>query len=460
MALVDIRGRPLVPTVRSNPRIALGVSGTSAFGGYVQTGERNPKLLGIRRYETFTEILVNASIVGACIRLFLNLIARAEWTVEPVDDSGEARAHAEMLEEWLIDDPATSWRRIVRRSAAYVFYGFSIQEWTMVKKGNVLTFKDIAPRAQKTIERWAVEDSGEVHGVWQRSPHTGQEIFLPRNRIVYLVDDSLNDSPEGLGILRHMVDPAARLKKLLKLETMGFETDLGGIPIGRAPLAALNAEVAAGKIKAVDAETSLEAMRTFLKVPVRTPDKSLILDSAVYSGEDDAASPSQTHQWGIDLLEAQSKGLDAVHTAIERTNRDLARIMGCEQLLLGGDGAGSFALSEQKAAQLFLIIDATLQEIADTYERDLVTPIWTLNGLNPDLMPELKPASPSFNDVGEIAVVLRDLATAGSTILPNDPVVRDIYGRLGLPFEERDGSEDLDESLIGREGEEPEEGEI
>ncbi len=459
MALVDTRGRPLVPTRRTSPRISIGVSGTTAYGGYVQSGERNPRLIGFRRYETFTDILVNASIVSACIRLFLNLIAKADWTVEPVDDSGDARAHAEMLEEWLIHDPATSWRRIVRRSAGYVFYGFSIQEWTMMPKDNVLTFKDIAPRAQKTIERWAVEDSGEVHGVWQRSPHTGAEIFLPRNRIVYLVDDSLNDSPEGLGILRHMVDPAERLKKLQKLETMGFETDLGGIPIGRAPLAELDKAVQAEKIEAADAKASLDALRAFLKNPVRTPDKSLILDSAVYAGEDDAASPSQVHQWGIDLLEAESKGLDAVHTAIERTNRDLARILGCEQLLLGGDGAGSFALSEQKAAQLFLIIDATLQEIADSYERDLVDPIWKFNGLDPDLKPELKPASPSFNDVGEITVALRDLATAGAIILPNDPVVRDIYGRLGLPFEERDEADDLDDSLVGREGEELEEGE-
>ena len=457
MAVLDVRGRPVIPTVRTSPRISLGVSGTTAFGGFVQSNERNAKLIGFRRYETFTDILVNASIVGACIRLFLNLIAKADWTVEPVDDSAEAKAHAEMLEAWLIDDPETSWRRIVRRSAAYVFYGFSIQEWTMKPKDGVLTFKDIAPRAQKTIERWAVEHSGEVHGVWQRSPHTGQEIFLPRNRIVYLVDDSLNDSPEGLGILRHMVDPAARLKKLHNLETMGFETDLGGIPIGRAPLQNLSEQILAETITAADAEKSLEALRSFLKKPVRTPDKSLILDSAVYAGEDDAASPSQVHQWGIDLLEAEAKGLDAVHTAIERTNRDLARIMGCEQLLLGGDGAGSFALSEQKAAQLFLIIDATLNEIADSYERDLVVPIWNLNGLDPDLMPELKPASPSFNDVGEITVALRDLATAGAIILPNDPVVRDIYGRLGLPFEER-SPEDLEESLIGREEEGLEEG--
>jgi hypothetical protein len=36
--------------------------------------------------------------------------------------------------------------------------------------------------------------------------------------------------------------------------------------------------------------------------------------------------------------------------------------------------------------------------------------------------------------------------------LPNDPVVRDIYGRWGLPFEERDpDDEDLD--LIPGEGE-------
>jgi hypothetical protein len=433
--------------------VTLGVSGTTTFGGYIQTRERNAKLIGLRKYETYSELLANTAIVGACVRLFLNLIGGSEWTWNPVDDTPDAKMHAELAEEWLTEDPATSWRRIVRRSAAYVFYGFSIQEWTarLNNDKTAITFKDISPRAQRTINRWLVQDSGEVDGVWQLSPHDGRELFMPRNRLVYLVDDSLNDSPEGLGIFRHMFPGGERLAVLENLETMGFETDLGGIPMGRAPLAELQKAVDEGSITKAESEAQLEVLRTFLKKPVRTATKSLILDSRVYEGQDETQAPSQTHQWGIDVLETSHQGLVPINVAILRTNREIARIMGCEGLLLG-EGSGSMALSREKSTQLYLIVDSVLHEVADAYRNDLLGPLWKLNGLDDDMMPNPEPSTPSFETIQEMTAGLRDLATAGATLLPNDPVVRDIYGRWGLPFEERE-PDDEDLSLIPGEGE-------
>jgi hypothetical protein len=82
----------------------------------------------------------------------------------------------------------------------------------------------------------------------------------------------------------------------------------------------------------------------------------------------------------------------------------------------------------------------------------LIGPIWRLNGLDDDMMPKLEPATPSFETIQEMTAGLRDLSIAGAMLLPNDPVVRDIYGRWGLPFEERE-NDDEDLSLIPGEGE-------
>ena len=119
----------------------------------------------------------------------------------------------------------------------YRFYGFSIQEWTARRRDDgFLTFADIAPRSQRTIERWDVDEAGQVLGALQRSPQTQEEIYLPREKLLYIVDDTLNDSPEGLGLFRHLVAPSRRLKRYEQLEGFGFETDLRGIPIGRSPV--------------------------------------------------------------------------------------------------------------------------------------------------------------------------------------------------------------------------------
>ena len=95
----------------------------------------------------------------------------------------------------------------------YKFWGYSFSEWVMRKRPEGwLTYHDIAPRAQRTIEYWNVDPTGEVHGIWQRSPQTQEYFYIPRGKTIYLVDDTLNDSPEGLGLFRLMVEASQRLK--------------------------------------------------------------------------------------------------------------------------------------------------------------------------------------------------------------------------------------------------------
>ena len=201
-----------------------------------EEAEKDPELASrSERYRRYSDILANVSIVAAGTRFFLNLVAKASWSfaASEEDASGE---FAERAEAMLTDDPLTPWHRIVRRSAMYRFYGFSIQEWTARRRDDgFLTFADIAPRAQRTIERWDVEDTGRVLGALQRSPQTQEEIYLPREKLLYIVDDTFNDSPEGLGLFRHLAAPARRLKRYEQLEGFGFETDLRGIPSWPSP---------------------------------------------------------------------------------------------------------------------------------------------------------------------------------------------------------------------------------
>ena len=226
---------------RVAPTDTLGAPGTAIFGGYIEEREKSKDLATPEaRYRTYADILSNTSIVAAGIRYYANLVGGATWTVSPSEADSDAM-YAELAEAALMMDGATPWNRVVRRAAMYRFYGFSVQEWTMARRmDGWLGYSDIAPRAQSTIERWSTDETGVVVGIVQRSPQTHQEIYLPREKVMYIVDDSLSDSPEGLGLFRHLVSPAKRLARYEDLEGFGFETDLRGIPIGtRAPLSEL-----------------------------------------------------------------------------------------------------------------------------------------------------------------------------------------------------------------------------
>ncbi len=411
----------------------VGTPGVAIYGGYVEEREKS-KDLGSHdaRYRTYSDILANTSIVAAGTRYFLNLVAKAEWSFTPSENDSDGR-FAELAESMLTDDPGTPWHRIVRRAAMYRFYGFSIQEWTARRRDDgLLTFADVAPRAQFTIERWDVEETGGVQGVLQRSPQTQREIYLPREKLLYMVDDTLNDSPEGLGLFRHLVAPAKRLERYEQLEGFGFETDLRGIPIGRAPFGALADLVQRGEISN-EQRVRIEApLRKFIKSHIKDPRLGLLLDSVTYETSDEAARPSGTQQWDVELLTGSATSFSQNAAAIERLNRELARILGVEQLLLGSDSAGSFALSRDKTNAFFLLVDGALTEIREAVESDLLTTLWRLNGWPVEMMPEIRTEAVRFTDVEQIGATLRDMATAGAMLDPDDPVVGEVRDLMGI----------------------------
>ncbi len=415
------------------PQKTEGAPGTPVFGGFIMENEKSSELTREERYRTFSEILTNVSIVGLGTRYFLNLCAKASWTFEPADDSDEAKIFADLTEEMLTEDPSTSWARIVRRSAMYRFYGFSIQEWTATRRPDgLLTFSDIAPRPQSTIDRWDVATDGAVLGVEQCNPQNQTRLYIPRGKMLYIVDDTLSDSPEGLGLFRHCVPPARRLERYEQLEGFGFETDLRGVPIGRVPYTELNDMVERGEISAAQAANLANPVETFVEKHIRKPDLGLIVDSAVFQTTDDAQRPSAQRQYDVELLKGSQTSLTDMARAIERLNREIARLLGIEAILLGEGDSGSFSLSRDKTQQFSLQVDGTLQEQADAVKRDLINVLFDLNGWPKDMMPEPVPEPVNHKDVEQVAAALRDMASAGATITAKDPVVNDVRNMLGV----------------------------
>lgn len=456
--MVDIIDSAGVPFRRQNvaPTRTLGDSGTAVFGGYIQTVEKNAKLTGRERYRTFSEILANTTIVAAGVRYFVNLVARAGWNVEPAAVEGGQQGQAEMIAQ-TIDDMMfameTPWHRVVRRAAMYRFYGFSVQEWTAARREDGLVgFADIAPRPQITIERWGLDITGRVLGVWQRSAQTQQEIPIPRAKIVYMVDDTLSDSPEGLGLFRHVVEPANRLETYERLEGFGYETDLRGIPVLRGPFAALEAAVQAGEITAEEKTASENQLISFAQNHNKNPQLALLLDSITY--QDTEGSPTNNLQWNAELLEGNtgSNSFEAIGATIERLNREIARVLGVEGLLLGSTRHGSEALARDKSHNFALIIDSTLDEIAEQMEKDFIAPIMRLNGWDMALAPTFKTEPVQYRDIEQITGALRDLAQAGAPSMPGDPAIEQVYNLMGLTAPDTSAALVADASLSPAEG--------
>jgi len=414
----------------------IGASGTAIHGGYVVTNEVSSDLTGTEQYVTYSNILANVGIVAAGTRYFLNLVAKAEWTVVPPKGSGSAGEQIAEAVDYILHNMESPWHSIVRRAAMYRFYGFSIQEWTALlnRKGDI-GFYDVQPRPQKTIEQWFRNDYGKIVQVNQRDPQNGDLISLPRRKLVYIVDDSLSDSPEGLGLFRHVALPAKRLMRYEQLEGCGFEDDLRGVPVGRAPIAALQAAVRNKQITQAQMDEMLNPMKSFMSSHIQDPGnpRGMLLDSQTFTTEDEAERPSNIKQWDIELLKSSGSSHKEVAAAIDRETRTLARILGVEQLLLGESAMGSFALSRDKSNNFALIIDGTLIELATAFSTDLVDVLFMLNGWDEDLKPALKTDSTQYRDIEQVTNALKNMAAAGALMPPDDPVINTIRRVLGVP---------------------------
>jgi len=429
--------RPAGATNNPRPTRELGLMGTAIYGGYIDDRERNPELQASQRYTTYSNLLANTSIVAASVRHFLNLVTAVDWHAEPpkgYEDSAEAKQLADFVNNTM-HDMKTPFFRVIRRGAMFRYWGFSVQEWIAKKReqDGQIGFLDISPRPQNTITRWDVTPGGEVLGMVQEPDWAMQEIYLPRGKVLYLVDDSLNDSPEGFGLFRHLAEPASRLANLQKLEIYGYEMDLKGVPIGRAPLMELERAVADGEITAELAQKELNSLTDFIRNHIKSPKLGLVLDSQTWESSDEAARPSGSRQWDIETLKSESaEGAQAVGVALERIQREMARITGTEGLLIGGDGKGSMALSKDKTGQMALATDSTIKELRHVMDNDYIGTLWLLNGFDPALKPRTKTDTLRHRDVQEVTSALQDLALAGATLNPDDPAIQQVRDLLGL----------------------------
>lgn len=413
-------------------REELGTNGSQVVHGYIQDHERNRLLHGVQKYTTYSNILLNNSIVSAGTHFFLNMAEQATWTFAPSakDTSGE---YADFAKRAILLEPLTPWAEVVKKACMSRFYGFSLQEIVLKKneKGEIVV-KDFKHRPQSSIDKWITNDKGHVLSVVQRSTLSSvRSIEIPIDKLLYTVNNSFTDSPEGVGLFRHLVEPALRLARYEQLEAIGFDTDLRGIPIGRAPLAEL-AELEQRSQTPVDREGALGPLRAMLGNQKREVNQAILLDSETYSTQDETGKPSNVYKYDLQLLKSASNGLPDIAAAIMRLNREMARVLGVEQLLLGENREGSFALADAKTKSLFLLVDSTLDQLADAVSHKVLNLLWDVNGLDPDLKPTIIVEDTKFRNINEITGALRDLAAAGAPLNPEDEVVKDIRRLLGL----------------------------
>jgi hypothetical protein len=417
---------------------APGRPGFSAYGGNLQSNESNAERQGTERWRLDGETKRNVSIVGAGLRRYTEFLGAPEWRVPPWDDSPESIERAEFADRQL-KNLATPWRTVVQTGGQARLDGAAIQVWAARKlPDGRIGLADVVSRPMHTIERWELDAEGKLLGVWQRAPQDAAEHFLERGRMVFTQDIPLTDSPAGVGIMRHLAEPARELRELRKMLLQGLETDLTGIPVMWAPIERLRAQIGqakpgGGTYSAADFQSDIAGATNLAGNPIKGKKTALLFDSTPFQGIDGGLTGPR--QYDVQLLSSGGRAHAVVAERIRAVMWDLAIILGVEYLLLGADGSGSLAMAQAKTLDFYRLVIGALNGYAEVVQRDVLRPLWALNGWDPETAPRPVFDKLEFLDVVQVmTTALPALATAGVPLDRRDlELVNTMLARLGLP---------------------------
>jgi hypothetical protein len=355
-----------------------------------------------------------------------------------IDASARARAYAR---EGLIHSPMLKpWPQIVRKAAMYRPLGFSIHATAMRRrKDGMVVYAEIEHRPQHTIERWlrAAEDERlPISGVVQRSHQTGKTFDIALDECFYCVDDTLTDGPEGVGLLRHVIEHVRRLGILEKMEGSALIRDMGGMPIGRAPIAELKAQLGTENEATINAKLAeaVQNLRAIMDNRNKTPEQAmyLLLDSSTYRDPD--GTPTAVAKWALEIVRSETANMAQTDVTIRRIELQIARVLGIEFALMGADGAGSYAQHEDKTSMFATNLQTTLNELGWFATMQLARRLIARNGLDPDTAcPRLIAEPISTEAILTATQALANISVAGGA-LPMDWAGFDVLlQRLRLP---------------------------
>lgn len=448
------------PTPVSKP---IGALGFGVVAGLITEEESSADLRGRERWRTYAKQRRQIGGIAAALRLYMYLAGAPSWIVKPwkAADADEPTPEDVERAAWLdgvIRRMDTTWTEIVMLHAVLPdFDGVSLATWYVKEEADGrLAPADLLPIVTSTVDRWDVGPTGKLRGVVAVDATSLADVPIDRSRMLVFRDLPTTTRPDGDGAMRFIVEHGRQLLALEKLRNQGFEQDVNGVPVIYAPILEMRAKIGQadeqGRVYTqADFDRDLADVRKFIDASKRKG-AGVALDSSTMP--DIEGNPTQVRRYTAEILSAAATAHEALTKAIRDKEWTILGILGMEHLAVGRDN-GTQGMHESKVGVVKLRISSMLSRFAETIQRDLIAPLWTLNGFDPASpadprnLPTLEWDALEFEDVAALANSITTLLS-GAGISPGraDATVDRVLSTLGLPVlteeaaEERDAARD------------------
>jgi SPP1 gp7 family putative phage head morphogenesis protein len=409
----DINGEPTLLK-------AFGSTGTEIYAGYLDE-EYLKELTGSDRAKIFDRMRRGDAIIRMITQAVRLPIKGADWQIVELGESTpEGLQQKEFLEYVIFEEMEQSFTKLMGEILSFFDFGYSLFEIVNKvvvdsKVGPHVGIKKIAFRSPKTIERWIIED-GELQFVEQQvdgdSANDGPNVrYLDARFLAHFCPDQEGDDYEGLAALRSCYGAWKRKNLFLKLLAAGIEKYAIPTPIATVP---------AGEENSKERQTLEKILKCY-----SSNQSNYIMTPEGYK---------------IDLISGNFDS-QKVRAAINEENQEMVNSVLASFLLLGQNGAGSLALSDNLSGFFGTALKSYADHISEVFNEKILKKIVAQNFPNQELVCSLQAGNLLDNANASYAGLMSTLAGSG-LVKPDKTLEAHLREKFSLPPIDEDTREE------------------
>lgn len=399
--------------------VELGSGGLRKTGGYLD-GDFLPELNGLTGAKKYTEMSSNDPVLSSLIFALTMLLRNAKWRIEPADTNDASTAARDWLEEELFKKMETSWADVIAEISSMFIYGYSPMEVTYILRDEGdLGVRKIALRMQETVFKWAYdEENRELVGLWQMD-YEHPMIFIPLQKLLLFRTTTAGGTPEGRSLLRGSYVTWVRKKAVEEAEGRA-SMRAAGVVVLRVP-----GQIMMGTASPEE-KLVFNSYKAIAERLAQDRQGAMVLPSDIHP-------ESKAPIYSLEYVVADGRRSNDMSPIIERMDKRMASTVLADFILLGQQAVGSFALSSDKTDLFATALGGWMKQIVETFNRQLIKPLWELNGFPDETMPKVAVGDVEDRSLAELGTFIKDMSTAGMALFPNPELEDYLLEAANLP---------------------------
>jgi hypothetical protein len=341
----------------------IGTTGLNEYGGLIQEDPIQKLRFGMggKAYEIYTEMRLNTPVIAALISAVTQSVRSATWTF--TSDEGEDDPRLELIEAARQNLARTISldEHLAEATEGTAVYGWSLFEQVWENVGGRILWSNLSIRGQNTLANWEIDQEGHTTGMCQWDIYSRRgKVIIPFDKAVLYRFWVQRENPEGMSLLRPAYVPWYYYKNISKIEAIGIERDLAGLPVITLPPGASTDSSSASDLS--KAEKTVRNVRN----------------------DEQAGFVKPSPDWGFELLSTGGTRQFDTNAIIQRYENRILMSALAQFLLLGTNGTGSLALSKDQTDFFTMSVTVMANSIARAFTNTALRRLMIYNGQNPD----------------------------------------------------------------------------